>query len=169
MYKRIHRKILPLFISSLLLFYCIMPISFAAAPAEAEVIPYGTGTTTGKIRLNNTFYDVRFSVGGSLSQGGRSIFVTDGRCIRQHKDVSVVFYTAETGQEVYYGGATTYNGIYNSDLEMYMGSVGTTYSYYVPYGGYETPTGLRLISANITVKTVWQFGNVYTYNFYTSS
>ena len=65
----------------------------------------------------------------------------------------------------YLGKGTKYDGIYNSALDMYVGAVGTTYSYYVTYTGYDTATGIKNVSGSIRIRTVNQDGSTQSYEF----
>ena len=65
----------------------------------------------------------------------------------------------------YSGKGTKYDGIYNSALDMYVGAVGTTYSYYVTYTGYDTATGIKNVSGSIRIRTVNQDGSTQSYEF----
>ena len=165
--KKIFRKWLVSVLALVMLSVFVIP-GLAAVPET--VMPLGNGYTSGQIYINGGYYPATFSVAGSVSGGGRSAFISNGRCIRLHKKVNVTFSTASTTQEVYSGGNVDYKGPQDPNLNgMHVGVSGTTYSGAVQYGGMDTPTGIKYISATITVTMVDQDGTTRSSNFSASA
>lgn len=163
MYRKPYKKLFSMFVCVAILVSCVIPTAFVLQSSAAT--PRISSTTNNFIEINGREYPCTFSVEGTLSSGGRSVFHTNARCIRQHRAVSVTFYTAGTGQETYSGGATRYNGIYDAEWDIYLGAVGTTYSYYVRYTGYDTATAIKSVNGSIRVTTVNQDRSTQSFEF----
>ena len=163
MYKRTYQKLCSLLICLGILLSCTIPVALAYQSDNA--IARLNNTHDGTIYVNGQHYPYAYTVEGTISTGGRSVFYSSGRFIRQHKAVSVTFYTQSSGLRTYSGGAATYNGIFDEEYDRYSGAIGTTYSLYVRYGGQDTPVGIQDISA--TVRAIFVTGALTqeTFNF----
>lgn len=103
-----------------------------AVPAFATAQPTssGLGYQTGIIEINNKEYDATLTLGGSVSNGGYSIFMTDVYCNRTHYGVTVRFDTFGSGYQVFTGSTRI------------ITLSGTSRSYYTKYQGKDTPLGI---------------------------
>lgn len=130
-----------------------------AVPAFATAQPMssGLGYQTGYVWLNGKRYDATFTLGGSLSQGGCSIFTTDAYCERVHYGVTVSFDTEGAGYQVYTG--ETYRVMKTK----------TSTSLYTKYRGGDTPIGIHSISGNLTAWVTNDNGTVVPYEFTASA
>lgn len=149
MYRKLYKKLFSLFICLAILSSCIIPaaLAYQSSNGVAQI----NNSDEGTIYVGGQKYPYTYTVEGTISTGGRSVFYSSGRFIRQHKTVSVTFYTQSTGLKTCSGGATTYNGVFHDEYDRLAGAVGTTYSYYVKYSGQDTPVGIQDISAAIKV------------------
>lgn len=154
------------YVSKMIALVCVlsMMLTFALPASAAEM--RANGISYGSVVINGVTYDAQFYLGGGHESGGYSGFYTAARCTREHKAVTVVFRTAEAGNQQYSGGArptiTGKNGI---------GVTGTTESYRCRYGGADTPIGVLSMSATLVAKTYGgnDYQTVETFNFYASA
>lgn len=157
------KRLIAVLITFAMLLSCICFSAFAVSPGN--VTPLSMGATTRTIYINGVAYTASFGLEGTVSTGVRSVFRTNARAVRAHKAVNVLFSTAGTGQEAYSGGATTFNGTYDSNLHCYVGVTGTTRSSDVKYGGTDTATGIKSCNSTGILTTVNQDGTAQSFNF----
>lgn len=139
----------------------VLTSAFPASAAEARA----NGISYGSVVINGVTYDAQFYLGGGYESGGYSGFYTAARCTRKHNEVTVVFRTAEAGNQEYSVGARTISGTTG------IGVTGTTESYRCRYGGADTPIGVLSMSATLVAKTYGgnNYQTVETFNFYASA
>lgn len=153
------------YVSKMIALVCVlsMMLTFALPASAAEM--RANGISYGSVVINGVTYDAQFYLGGGHESGGYSGFYTAARCTRQHKAVTVVFRTAEAGNQKYSGGARTISG------DTGIGITGTTESSRCTYGGVDTTTGIVTMSATLVAKTYGgnDYQTVKTFNFYASA
>ncbi|MBR4779912.1 MAG: hypothetical protein IK014_00980 [Lachnospiraceae bacterium] len=150
------KKLVAVLLSAVLvLSTCCLP---ASAGTEKELLRYG-GYTEHTIYINNIPYSATLSLEGSTSTGGRSVFYSVAKCVREHFTVHVAFFTVGTGYESYSGGEKTFSGTDGK------GKTGYSHSDYVTYEGNDTPTGIKSINATGRLTTYNLDGSSQSVNF----
>ena len=165
--KRLMKKFIVILLSLMILASLLIPV--LAYEETNGVTRVGLGYDTQTIYINGNPYSATFYLAGNVTTGGYSVFDTQARSIRYHQTVTVIFFTQGTGQETYSGGSKTSLGEYDSSLLRYVGHEKVSQSNFVKYGGTNTATGIKKISATGRLTTVNQNGTSQSYSFSASA
>ena len=165
--KILMKKFVVILLSLMILASLLIPV--LAYEETNSVARVGLGYDTQKVKINGISHDATFYLAGNVTTGGYSVFDTKARCVRYHQTVTVIFSTQGTGQETYSGGSKTSLGEYDSSLLRYVGHEKDSQSNFVKYGGTNTATGIKKISATGRLTTVNQDGTSQSYSFSASA